>query len=299
MPLSDLVNKAKRAARVVRDYAALSAESRQRAALFEGVEAFCLFIGYSRSGHSIVAATLDAHPHAVIAHEQGALLYAHARFDRARLFALLLRNTETVGHTAGFSGGTRTGGYTYDVPGQWQGRFERIRVIGDKHGEAATCRLDAKPELLTRLRRTAGVPVRIVHVVRNPFDNVATMARRRAEKRSGAGSPVRPADLEAATDRYLYLSGANARIKARVGDEAVHDVRHERFVEEPAESLRALCVWLGLEPRPDYLEAAAGIVFASPNQSRDRVEWPAPLRARIERHIAATPFLAGYRFDSP
>src|SRR6202008_4245050 len=36
---------------------------------FERVERFCLFVGYPRSGHSIVGAMLNAHRDAVIAHE--------------------------------------------------------------------------------------------------------------------------------------------------------------------------------------------------------------------------------------
>lgn len=294
--IDTVLHRARHAAHLAQTYVALTGESRRQAPLFEGVEVFCAFIGYSRSGHSIVAAVLDAHPNAVIAHEQGAVQYVHARFDRDRLFALLLRNTQTIGHTKGHSG-RRRGGYTYDVPGQWQGRFERVRVIGDKHGEDTTCRLDADPALMDRLQRTAGVPVRYVHVIRNPFDNIATMARRRAQRRGRTSADA--IDLTAATDRYFFLCDANVRIKARLDDAAVYDLRHEQFVREPAAELRALCHWLGLDPRPDYIEAAAGIVFDAPHRSRDLVEWPPVLRERIERGIDAVPFLTGYSFASP
>ena len=37
--------------------------------LYDGIQTFVLFIGYGRSGHSLVAAILDAHPKIVIAHE--------------------------------------------------------------------------------------------------------------------------------------------------------------------------------------------------------------------------------------
>ena len=36
---------------------------------FDRVERFCLFVGYPRSGHSIVGAVLNAHRDAVISHE--------------------------------------------------------------------------------------------------------------------------------------------------------------------------------------------------------------------------------------
>ena len=35
----------------------------------EGVEKFVLFVGYPRSGHSLIASVMDAHPDIVIAHE--------------------------------------------------------------------------------------------------------------------------------------------------------------------------------------------------------------------------------------
>ena len=34
-----------------------------------GVKKFVFFIGYGRSGHSIIGSIMDAHPHVVIAHE--------------------------------------------------------------------------------------------------------------------------------------------------------------------------------------------------------------------------------------
>jgi hypothetical protein len=37
---------------------------------FADVHAFCLFVGYSRSGHSLVGALLDAHPGITIAESQ-------------------------------------------------------------------------------------------------------------------------------------------------------------------------------------------------------------------------------------
>ena len=35
----------------------------------EGVEKFVFFVGYPRSGHSIIGSVMDAHPDIVIAHE--------------------------------------------------------------------------------------------------------------------------------------------------------------------------------------------------------------------------------------
>ena len=73
-------------------WARASMDARARHADFEGVQAYVMFVGYPRSGHSLVGALLDAHPDAIVAHELDALKYLQAGFGRDQLFALLLRH---------------------------------------------------------------------------------------------------------------------------------------------------------------------------------------------------------------
>jgi len=42
---------------------------------FSKLRNFVLFVGYPRSGHSLVGSLIDAHPHAIIAHEVKILAY--------------------------------------------------------------------------------------------------------------------------------------------------------------------------------------------------------------------------------
>src|SRR4051794_14548092 len=139
---------------------------------FKQVEAYCLFIGYPRSGHSLTGSLLDAHPEVVVAHELDALGLIEAGISRPSLYTAILELDREF-----TDGGRQWMGYEYTVPNQWQGRYERLRVIGDKKGGDSTERLARRPELLDGLRRTVEVPLRAVHVIRNPFDNITTMAR--------------------------------------------------------------------------------------------------------------------------
>lgn len=59
---------------------------------FEEVEAYCMFLGYARSGHSLLGSLLDAHPDVVIAHELDALRYLRGAFGRAQVYSLILQN---------------------------------------------------------------------------------------------------------------------------------------------------------------------------------------------------------------
>jgi hypothetical protein len=57
---------------------------------FENVGTYFMFIGYPRSGHSLIGSLLDAHPNIVCAHELGVLRYLLCRFRRDQIFSLLL-----------------------------------------------------------------------------------------------------------------------------------------------------------------------------------------------------------------
>jgi hypothetical protein len=285
--MSSVVEKGREAVRLGRAYAASSRGSRSSSALFSAVETYCSFIGTSRSGTSVIGALLDAHPEAVIASGIGDLKYANAGFGRLRLYRLLLEDARASARVGRHFPPTP---YAYEVPGLWQGRFERIRVIGDKQAEGVALRLQARPWLLDRLRRTVGVPIRLVHVVRNPFDNISTMAIRAA---ANGGPP----DLETAADDYFTLCQAVQRVKERTPEEEIVEVRYERFVEDPVATLRELWLRLGLEPTPEYLERCASVVWKSPHKSRHEIEWSSKLRRKVAQRTAELPFLRGYAFE--
>jgi hypothetical protein len=251
-----------------------------RRRLFSGVATYCMFIGYPRSGHSLVGSLLDAHPDAVIAHELDALGFVRAGFRRNQLYALILANSRSIAA----QGRTQTG-YDYVVPGGAQGRFESLRVIGDKRGRTSMARLQRHPELLRRLLSVVRDPVRFVHVVRNPYDNITTMAKRRN------------VPLGESLENYFGLCRAVAAVKDQVPAETVIDVRHENLVRDPKGTVKDLCNFLGLVPSDEYIEACASIVFSSPHRSRLEGDWTPELRGRVEEGMASFPFLEGYSWD--
>jgi hypothetical protein len=242
---------------LVRRYPGLAAATWLRARRlhpdFASVRSFLLFVGHPRSGHSLVGALLDAHPNAVVAHELDVLRYVEAGFGRDQLFTLLVR------HQHGrVTGGLRSGsGYSYEVPNQWQGRYERLEVIGDKKGGRSTVRLAARPELLARLQTTVDVPVKVVQVVRNPYDNIATMHRR---------GHRRPLAEHAAT--YFRLAATVRSLRERIDDDHFHQLRLEDMIDDPAATLRLLTQFLGVDPSQDYLTACSGIVFRTERHTR-------------------------------
>jgi hypothetical protein len=245
---------------------------------FRDVRNYCMFIGYPRSGHSLLGALLDAHPRVVISHELDALDLIGSGYSRLALFeAIIARDAEFT------TSGRKWFGYDYRVPGEWQGRYDVLEVIGDKKGGGSTLAVGQDPHVLDNLRRIVKVPLRLIHHVRNPYDNIATITRR------GGWT------LDAALDRYLYLCGTVSSALAGCDPQEVIEIRHEQLVQEPRRELGRVCEFLSVNASPSYLDACASVVFPDARQTRDGAEWTPAQVKRVEQAIAAYPFLNGYQ----
>jgi hypothetical protein len=163
-------------------------------------------------------------------------------------------------------------------------------VIGDKKGAGTIKRLQDDPALLDRLRETVGDPVKYVHVLRNPYDNIATITTRKQKL-----DP--PPTLGENLEYYFSLVGTVADVKARVPEADMLDVRLEDFIADPKAALARMCAFLGVDAPADYLEDCASIVYESPNKSRHKVEWTPAQIDDVARRISRYDFLAGYTFD--
>jgi hypothetical protein len=253
---------------------------RNRRALRD-VEAFFLVLGYARSGSTLVGSLLDAHPEMVVAHEADILRYVRAGVTRRQLFAILLERDRQFGSIE-----RRWHGFEYAVPGGFQERFTTLRVIGDKHAGRATRRLGRDPQLLERLRALVRVPIRVLHVVRNPYDNVASIALSR-----GFG-------LSPALDIYEKLSVMTDSVRALLAPDELLNVRYESVVADPEQRLAEICAFVGLEATPEYLRACSALVDPAAGQRHSGVVWSSGERRRIEELIAARPVLSGYSLSS-
>ncbi len=121
-------------------YVSSAVRGRRHRADFADGAPFLLFVGHPRSGHSLVGSLLDAHPDVVVSHELDALKYVAAGYRRDQLFTLVLEHAK-----ANAAAGRKSWGYSYAVPGQWQGRYDQLAVVGDKRGRATTARLAERP----------------------------------------------------------------------------------------------------------------------------------------------------------
>lgn len=249
--------------------------------LFRDVECFLLFVGYPRSGHSLVGSLLNAHRNILVGHELNIMHYVKRWFTRNQLYWMLYKQDQAFGQV-----GRQWTGYDYTVPGQWQGRNESIRVIGDKHGQGATTVISQDPEALPRLRATVGVPVKMLHVVRHPLDNIATMARKS------------DLSLEAAARLYFKLCDTNQQLL----DDRANDmltVYFEDLIASPRKELLKIVHFLDMPGHIPYLNDCASIVFPEPHLTRNTVDWDDELLESIGDRSRFFPFLERYGLSQP
>jgi hypothetical protein len=259
---------------------------RHRAA-FAGVETYCVFLGHSRSGHSIVGALLDAHPNIVISDELDALDYLARGFGRERIMALSLLVSADQARRQRVKRGRSGATYSYAVPNQFQGRYRDLRVVGDSRAGWSTRRLVESPGLLDELTRTmAPSAVRFIHVVRNPFDNVSTMMLRAQRSQADA------------IGRYFEGCDRLAALRTRIPPSQLHLIRHEALIDDPETILADACRFLGVEPDERHIAACAAVLYRAPSRSREAVTWSPDAVADVEARIGRYEFLSGYRFDA-
>lgn len=239
---------------------------------FRGVQSHLMFIGYQRSGHSLVGALLDAHPDAIVAHELNVIEMLQRGLTRTQIFFMELLNSREFGRI-----GRIWGEYRYWVPHQYQGRYEKLRVIGDKKGGMTSIALAQHPDLVARVRAELGPSVRFLHVIRDPMDNIATILLRRKLQ-----------TLRDAIDLYFSLCDAVQSAIAQFHPGEYLEVYNDDLIANPQCELKRICKWLDLSTPDDYLDACASIVVPSKSLTRHKVRWSnsdlQEVRRRAERY---------------
>lgn len=277
----DLLQKLRMTQRYVTSY---YKSSRERA-LFANVHTYCMFVGHARSGHSIVGALLDAHPNIVLPDEVNVLEYVAAGFNKQQIFYILLARAQRQARRGRIKAGRNGKTYSYFVPGQWQGRSEKICVIGDSTAGKTTQQLAHDPALLARLQRTVeGMNVKIIHVLRNPYDNISTLMMRGART------------FENALERYFANCATIAELYQSTSSIDMFTLRQEDLINEPRVTLPHICQFLCVEANAEYVEACASILYRSPARSRFSINWQPQQIEAVAANMEPFPFLHGYSY---
>ncbi|MCG3221478.1 MAG: sulfotransferase [Candidatus Heimdallarchaeota archaeon] len=239
-----------------------------------------MFIGYPRSGHSIFGSMLDAHPNIIIAHEQNILLYLKAGFSKDQIFSLILKNSRDF-----TKAGRQWEEYKYEIPNQWQGDFDQLKLIGDKKGGVSSLMILNDPTLIEKLLKRIKKELVFVHVIRNPYDNITTMSKKHK------------VELKSSIKSYFRRAEAVKIIKERYPEIPMLDVEHEELISNPKAELERICKFLGIDYSEDYLESCSSIVMKKPSKTRFKAEWTDDDKESVKQQLADYDYLAKYSFD--
>ena len=282
-----------------------------------GVKKFVFFVGYSRSGHSIVGTLMDAHPHVIIPHEF--MLFQNFRslnrvpdsLWRDNLYNRLYKKSAV---SADKIRANPIKGYTLGVTGLSQGTYDRyVEVIGDKSGSMTTSEyISSKRNFISnyeKLKRMVSVPVCVIHVVRNPFDMIATGVIINEKGNEGFGLmkkesettkiPIPDAKFYKYTDYKFEQFGAVTEMIENVfGRENVLELHNCDLVADPRGTLTKIFDFLEVNTTEHYLDVCAEKVFKSVSRSRDLMEWTPEQRETVEQKMKKYEMFNRYNFTS-
>ena len=271
------------------------------------VKNLVLFIGYQHSGHSIIGSMMDAHPNIIIAHEF-MLLNTTLPRSRTTLYNTLYDNSFHVAKSGWRKNTHKIMGYALDVPNGYQGTFTELKVIGDKAGGESAMKLATEQQTWQKLKilqDLVGVPVKFIHVVRNPYDMIATDAVNASYVGKHRTSPLRSAKqklpeevLMTAVNRYVTLAMGVSKLQEEPKKFDVLEIHLVDFIHNPKATLQEICQFLDLNCTISYLQACSNKAFKVISRSRHLIEWPSEAIIAIDDMIESFPFFRRYSSDN-
>lgn len=286
----------------------------------QDVETFVFFIGYPRSGHSIIASMIDAHPDAILAHEFNLFSKLATQLSTGNEYLLNKSNVFNTLYQDSYTEaiiGWRSGKRSYDTKGyslklnaseSWQGRFRTLKVIGDKAGGSTSRVYRDHPELFEQIYRslvdTVHVPVRVIHAIRNPYDMIATrlLYRMSSIKREKARFN---STNKLNNDKILYraFQGLYGEVKAvhdmiKSCNLTVLEIHNVDFIRSPRNEMKSVCKFLGLSCSESYLEMCDEATYKHISRTRDAVEWSTQMKRLVESRMLQFPFFQRYSFTA-
>jgi hypothetical protein len=258
----------------------------------------------------MVASLLDAHPGAAVANEFDAIKGYENGETREELFTKLVAVS-----TAYKIVGRCQAGYRFDIPGVAALPFtpeRKLRLIGDKLAGVTSRKRLSEAELVN-FQQFVGLNMKLIHVVRNPFDMVASRFAAGTTELLGrwalqhnashhpylAEHPIKVEGNAGLMERLgksvsLVLQEMTYNMKVRswiaAGELPAYrwiDVLLEDFLDSPTSQLQRLGEFLGLDCHEEaYLTRAASIVHREGHASRDELIWPEKIYDRLQEALA-------------
>lgn len=254
---------------------------------FADVHTFLLFVGYPRSGHSLVGALLNAHPQAIVAHELDAVERINAQVERDQLFK------DIVDRDAEFKeAGSQWMGYSYKVAATQPRQQNQLTHIGDKRGGTTSKHLSKSWQALETITNW-GIQLKILHVVRNPYDCISTAIKKREAKQRRV---FQPDDVIRKMGHFIEKATViDQLIKSEKYD--IYTLKLEDLIANTEKELNELLHFVELPINDDYLANCRQLVWDTPSQPRFvSPHWSAAHKTYLQQQMNAFSFFQDYSF---
>jgi hypothetical protein len=238
-----------------------------------------MFVGFPRSGTTITTDILNFHPHIAIALEHDVLNHINQYEAQKDLFDDIISNVE------------RKKGFHVEISKK---SFSEIHVIGDKKAGVSSMVFSRSSLNLSTLRTLIGddIRLRVLLIVRNPFDNITTILNKAILKGKDHNT------LDAAIDKFQnFLVGVQSA-RQILDKEEILIVYSELLILESERTMRQIFEFLGVEAVEGYFDAIKKVLFSEPRQTRDSTQWLPSHVLRVDRMISESDFLKGYNFGN-
>jgi len=277
---------------------------------YKTVDTLLLFVGYSRSRHTLLASLLDGHPHMIVGNERNILyrLIHGKTMSRNEMFDELVKGSKAFmkgGKGMVMKGNLQnTEHFGFFMEGYWQGTYDKyIKVIGDKtawltSGIFRNMPHDTVTGVIDEIEKQYRVKTKFIHLIRNPFDIISTITLRHNNRRFGNHSDKvdDPDLLERSMERVFRWAEGSAVARELLGDKLL-DVNGLDLVQKPVETLSKICQFIEITCSADYLQACAKVVDPDPSITRNYVVWSKEHLNRVYSEIEQYPFLAHYTYE--
>lgn len=235
---------------------------------------FLSFMGYPRSGHTLVAAILNANPNVQISNQLNIFAMDSINLDYIRSYSLkpeTWKDTTQIPH----------------VP------KEEITVVGDKTGHRTVEILNDHPQRLGMMKMLVKVPMKWIHVVRNPYDNLATWGKLNFLNKKNKKDTTERAELDLVIQKYRKLNETIAKIRR---SEDVLTVNHEFVITRMHNTLEEMANFLEISFDPVWRDNVRDTVWKNPRITRGQMAWSQTQRKAVGIIIKQYDWLKGYEF---
>ncbi|MCI0485995.1 MAG: sulfotransferase, partial [Blastocatellia bacterium] len=110
------------------------------------------------------------------------------------------------------------------------------------------------------LKQKVGLSKKFVHVIRNPFDTIATTFHKTSPKNGESTEEHLSREIR----NYFARCSAVRMIEQEFGAGSILHLHHESLIAEPSRELARVCEFLGAEAYPEYLRDCSGILKTTP-----------------------------------